>query len=286
MGVHLVSALERLAKHSRISIKVTQMPEFTKSDIVLGFMLILFVCVPAGCCCCHTYAYFGSQGFWSKFHLYDRSHENRGAMQPGHWMVLIEEGVRNVKFFAFDDPAIAQKFFNACAPFLARILFQPLPDGGHIEYRVAGANRVARDQIRTWSQIPAVGMVPGMYNVVIYKKRALFYPFAQEHVARAFMCSFEWLVAIMYDPQGHEQDTSKTFSCGLMQIRSAVNRVSIPQELRVDGDDPLVQNTRSVRSLSYSSLDGTTRPYPRWDTTSPGEEADDPPTPGCDGTLI
>mmetsp|Transcript_110569 Transcript_110569/g.195837 ORF Transcript_110569/g.195837 Transcript_110569/m.195837 type:complete len:372 (+) Transcript_110569:120-1235(+) len=289
LRVYLVNVLERITKHTRSTNH--QVPVPVDPDMLMSLVMMLFVVVPLCCGGCYLYFVLGGFGDWSSwftYDLHDKEHKNRGGMHEHEWMVLTEEGIRNVKFFAFRDQALANKFYNSCASFIARVMYQPLPDGTHAELRCGGTNSFARDQIRTWSLRPRTELVAGKYNVVIYKKQALFYCFGSEQAARNFMTRFEWLAAVLYDPTGTEVfTTASPMGCGVHRIRSAVAQVSSSKELRKDTSDPLVRQTRT-RGLSSASMDSDValRSGPLFDVTLPRDEQLDPPTPGCGGTMI
>lgn len=201
-------------------------------DVTLALILILFIVVP----CCFCFCYMGGFGcccrsFWNPFrllryNLHDPEHERVGGMQSGYWMVVLEEGFSHVKFFQFDTQSEAQKFFNSTASFIARVLFQPTPDGRHTEVRSAGMMRMARDNIRTWSLQQEAYLVKGKYMVAVLSNKGgsvMLFPFIKWARARSFMQTFEHMAAILYDEQGHEVDNNGANVLSLHKIRRFIH---------------------------------------------------------------
>jgi len=215
VGVHFLNVLELLTRRTRLSNGPILRPPSPDVFLVVSIIVPLLCC-----CCCACFFLLDYRNLSGKFARHAKQTHWKSDMQARKWMVLIEDPVQQVKSFAFNDQAQALTFFNSCASFIARIMFEPLPDDTHAEVRVEGTNKFARDQIRVWSRTPAKELVPDVYNVLVYRNGPLFFPFKEEQSAQNFMARFEYSKTVLYDPQGNKVSFNPgAVGSGLLLIR-------------------------------------------------------------------
>lgn len=126
-----------------------------------------------------------------------------GGMQAGKWMVLSDKPPFRVAYAGFDFRQDAVEFFKSGPGDKNRILFAPLPDGGHTEISSFGPDPRTKDSIRICSQRKVSEMIEGYFMVVIHTGIAggdfSLFPFTSEHAGRTFLNTLDLASGILYD---------------------------------------------------------------------------------------
>mmetsp|Transcript_8565 Transcript_8565/g.10281 ORF Transcript_8565/g.10281 Transcript_8565/m.10281 type:complete len:169 (-) Transcript_8565:804-1310(-) len=115
----------------------------------------------------------------------EASQETSSGMVEGRWMVVMEEGMGNIKYYPFDYKDAADRFFASQS--FSRILFDL--DGEAVS--TGGLNPFALSSIRCAVNSQSDGFIEGKWMVAVEKGlgNVCFFPFRTEDKARSFFDS-------------------------------------------------------------------------------------------------